>query len=102
MTGAPVDLVAKARLNRGICLGEKGDTDKAIVDFNAVIDIPDIPADLVVRARYNRAVGWSRKGDLDKAMADYIAVIEMTGAPADLAANAREVLDLIRAKKALP
>jgi tetratricopeptide (TPR) repeat protein len=58
---------------RGIAWGTKGDTDKAMVDFNKAIEIDPKNA----RAYYYRGYAWRTKGDNDKAIADFTKVIEI-------------------------
>ncbi|HYH67746.1 MAG TPA: tetratricopeptide repeat protein [Urbifossiella sp.] len=74
---------------RGVTYGERGEADRAVADYTAVIDDPDAPADQRARARINRGVNYGRRGEADREIADYTAVIDDPGAPADERAKAR-------------
>lgn len=84
----PVEYQARALVNRAYCHSEKGDIDKAIADYTAVIELVGAPVDQVAHARINRGVAYKRQGDMDKAITDYTAVIELAGAPVDQVAKA--------------
>jgi tetratricopeptide (TPR) repeat protein len=85
----PVRRKALALIRRGLCYGEKGETDKEIADYTAVIEMPGAPVDQVAMARNNRAICYGQKGESDKAIADYTAVIGTTEAPVDEVTKAR-------------
>lgn len=68
------DDLIKVYFNRGLAWQNgKGEDDKAIVDFNKVIELNPRHA----RAYYNRGCIWSVKGDYAKAIADYSKAIEL-------------------------
>ena len=48
MPDAPAKQRARARVNRGVAYGQRGqagDPERAIADYNAVIAIPDVPVE---------------------------------------------------------
>jgi hypothetical protein len=54
MPDAPVDLRAKAHINRGFAYSQRGqesDADNAIADYTAVIEMPDAGAELRAKAQ---------------------------------------------------
>jgi tetratricopeptide (TPR) repeat protein len=85
---APADQVARALVNRGVTKRLRGDTDGAIADYTAAIELPGAPANQVALALANRGLTKGKLGDTDGAIADYTAAIELPGAPADLVAKA--------------
>jgi tetratricopeptide (TPR) repeat protein len=85
----PTDSRALATFRRATCWAKKGDIDKAIDDYLAVIDITPAAADLIASTRINLGVSWAERGDLDKAISQFTAVADMTDAPTDLVAHAR-------------
>jgi tetratricopeptide (TPR) repeat protein len=64
---------AKALYNRGIALQDKGDLDRALVDFNEAIQLN--PKD--ANAFNNRGITHKDKGDLDRTLADFNAAIRL-------------------------
>ena len=90
LTGAAVDFVAQALINRGFTWGQKGETDKELADYSRVIEqLPSAPVEQVARALTNRGVTWGQKGEIDKALADCTRVIEqLPGAPLEQVAQA--------------
>ena len=50
-------LVHANLVNRGVTKGERGDSDGAIADYTAVIELPDAPADAIEFARKNLDLG---------------------------------------------
>ena len=74
--------------NRGVTYGKRGDTEKGIADYSAVIEMPDAPAEQKAQALVNRGVTYGKRGDTEKEIADYSAVIQMADAPVEQKANA--------------
>jgi|GEM_PF-1029840 len=58
---------------RGVALRTKGNNDRAIVDFDAAIQIDP----KYVSALVDRGVAWRNTGDLDRAIADFDAAIKL-------------------------
>jgi tetratricopeptide (TPR) repeat protein len=73
---------AQALCDRGVTYGRLDDHKNAIVDFTAVIQMPDAPAAQKAAALFNRGVAYTKWDEREKAMADFTAVIEMPEAPA--------------------
>ncbi len=65
--------LAKLHYNRGIKWAAKGDSDRAIADYDATIRLSPRFSD----AYYNRGSAWGNKGDSDSAIADYDAAIKL-------------------------
>jgi len=65
---------AKALYNRGIALRDKGDLDRALVDFNEAIQLN--PKD--ANAFNNRGITHRDKGDLDRALSDFNEAIRLS------------------------
>jgi tetratricopeptide (TPR) repeat protein len=65
---------AKALYNRGIALRDKGDLDRALVDFNEAIQLNPKGAD----AFNNRGITHRDKGDLDRALSDFNEAIRLS------------------------
>ena len=78
---------------RGIAWRRKGDTARAIADFDRSIALKD-----TAQTRYERAVTWRAKGDLDRAVADLGEAVRIDPKMADAyflrATMARERGDL--------
>jgi Flp pilus assembly protein TadD len=68
----PLD-VANALRVRGIALRQKGETDRAIADFDQAIKIN--PQD--ARFYNSRGIAWRMKNDLDRAIADHDTAIQL-------------------------
>ena len=64
---------AQAYYNRGNAYSNKGDTDRAIADYTAAIQLDPTYAN----AYYNRGNGYSNKGDTARAIADYSEAIRL-------------------------
>jgi len=64
---------ADAYNNRGLAWSNKGDTDRAIADFNRAIELDP----KYVYAYNGRGLAWYNKGDTDRAIADYNRAIEL-------------------------
>jgi tetratricopeptide (TPR) repeat protein len=77
-----------ALFRRGVCFGYKGNLDKEIEDYTALIDLPKAPAEQVARALLNRGYRFGQKGDLDKELKDYTALINLPGALVETVAKA--------------
>jgi len=58
---------------RGLVWSDKGDYDKAIVDYTEAIEID--PKNAI--AYYSRGNAWAAKGDYDKAIADFTEAIDL-------------------------
>jgi tetratricopeptide (TPR) repeat protein len=80
---APIELKAKALVNRGVTYYRAGETQKAIADYMAVIELPDAPIAQKAQALFGRGTTYSSHIETDKAIADYTAVIELPGVPID-------------------
>jgi tetratricopeptide (TPR) repeat protein len=58
---------------RGNDWAERGEFDRALVDYDAALRMDP----LFIEAFVNRGVVWARKGDLDRAIADYDAALRL-------------------------
>jgi tetratricopeptide (TPR) repeat protein len=81
--GLSVDRKARALFRRGFCYGEKGEIDKEIADYSAVIELPGAPVDQIAWALYNRGIRYGEKGEVNHEIADYSAVIDLPEAPVE-------------------
>jgi tetratricopeptide (TPR) repeat protein len=88
MSGASVELRAKALFNRGVAYGKQGDFERELSDYSAVVEMPDAPVEMRARALVNRGVIYGQQGDIERALLDYSAIIAMTDAPVDQRARA--------------
>jgi tetratricopeptide (TPR) repeat protein len=71
------DDLALAYYNRGLAYNQKGDPDRAIADFNKVIELnPNFAP-----AYGARGSAYETKGDPDRAIADYRKATELGFAP---------------------
>jgi len=81
-------LLTRALVNRGVAKGQAEDTEGALADFTAVVDMADAPADSKAKALVNRGSAKGQAGDTEGELADYTAVVDMADAPADQKAQA--------------
>jgi len=88
LSGAPVELLAMALVNRAIAYGETGETQRRIDDCTAVTELPGAPVDQVAKALVNRAIAYGETGETQRRIDDCTAVIELSGAPVDQVAEA--------------
>jgi tetratricopeptide (TPR) repeat protein len=66
--------LATALYNRGIAYLDRGDFDRAIADFDRVIELrPDTS-----KAFYNRAISYLRRGEFERAVKDFDRVVQLT------------------------
>jgi hypothetical protein len=65
-----------------------GDTQGAIADCTAVVDMKDAPGGQRASALFSRGVRKGVLGDAQGAIADYTAVVDMKDAPSELRAKA--------------
>jgi tetratricopeptide (TPR) repeat protein len=79
---------AKSLLNRGFAYGKHGEQEKEIVDYTAVVEMPDAPVEQKAKALVNRGFTYGQQGEAERAIADYTAVVQMPDAPAEEKANA--------------
>jgi len=62
---------------------KKGDLEKAIADFNAIIDMKGASTEEVSHALYNLGVAHGALGETENEITDYSAVINLVGAPVE-------------------
>jgi lipoprotein NlpI len=79
--GTPTDTFS--RMKRGLAYKERGQFDKAIADFGAIIALEPFRAEVF----YNRGLAFDTTGQIDKAIEDYNAVIALN--PAYMEAHIR-------------
>ena len=79
---------ALALFNRGSKYSERGEPEKEIADYTALIQMADAPADPKAKALFNRGIRYGQRGEPEKEIADYTALIQMADAPADPRAKA--------------
>jgi len=77
-----------ALFRRGVCFGYKGNLDKEIEDYTALINLPGALVETVAKVLFNRGLCFEKRGNLDKAIEDYSTLIELPGAPAAPVARA--------------
>ncbi|MCD6049981.1 MAG: lipoprotein NlpI [Verrucomicrobia bacterium] len=82
-TSFPVDKRALALYRRAYCYHKKGDVDKGIEGYTAVIDLFEAPVTQIARARVGRALAYGTKNDTKMEAEDYTAVINLIGAPVE-------------------
>jgi len=87
LSGAPVEQVAKALVNRGITYGHAGETQSAIDDYTALIGLPGAPVEQVAKSLVNRGITHGQAGETQREIDDYTAVIGLSGAPAEQVAG---------------
>ena len=83
MSGASVELRAKALFNRGVTYGKQGDIERQLSNYSSVVEMPDAPVELRVKALCYRGVAYGKQGDIEHELSDYSAVVEMPDAPVD-------------------
>jgi tetratricopeptide (TPR) repeat protein len=66
--------------------GQAGNTQQAISDYTAAIELPGAPSDEVARALFNRGFTHCQAGNTQQAISDYTAAIDLPGASSDLVA----------------
>ncbi len=88
MPDAPAEGKARALVNRGATYFQQGESEKAIADYTAVVQMPDAPAEQKANALVNRGATYFQQGESEKAIADYTAVVQMPDASAEQKANA--------------
>jgi len=66
-------------VNRGYTYGQLGESEKAIADYSAVIEMEEAPADQKARALVNRGVRYWHSRQFGASLDDYTAVAEMSG-----------------------
>jgi len=88
LTGAPVEQVARALVNRGITYDQACETQLAIVDYAAVIGLSGAPVELVAEALVYRGITYGKMGEAQLEIADYTTVIGLSGAPVEQVAKA--------------
>jgi tetratricopeptide (TPR) repeat protein len=74
---------ALARLSRGTTYAVQGDFGRALLDFSAVVEMPDAPMELRATALFNRGLAYGQLGDIERALSDCSTVIAMADAPVD-------------------
>jgi lipoprotein NlpI len=66
--------LATTLYNRGLAYERRGEFDRAIQDFDRVIELrPDTS-----KAFYNRAIAYHKKGEFDRAIQDFDRVVQLT------------------------
>jgi tetratricopeptide (TPR) repeat protein len=82
MDGAQSAVVTAALLARGFIYKSIGQAEKALTDWNRVIDSSpsEVPRERVAHAILNRGIFWQESGNLDTALGDFTLVTEMQDA----------------------
>jgi tetratricopeptide (TPR) repeat protein len=88
MSGASVELRAKALFNRGVAYGKQGDFERELSDYSAVVEMPDAPVEMRANTLFRRGLTNERQGDIERALSDLSAVVEMANVPMELRARA--------------
>lgn len=83
LPNAPIEQIANALLYRSWIWSELKDTEKALADYNRLIDqLPGAPVELIAQALLYRGVTWGERKETEKEMADYNRLInQLPGAP---------------------
>ena len=74
---------AMVLFNRGVTYGQHGEQEKEIVDYTAVVQMPDVPAEVKAKALVNRGSTYGQQGESEKAIVDFTAVIQMPDVPSE-------------------
>ncbi|MCH7728805.1 MAG: tetratricopeptide repeat protein [Planctomycetes bacterium] len=74
---------ADAFRTRGITYGGLGESERAIADYSAVIEMTEASGDQKGWALVNRGVSYGQLGESEMAIADYSTVIEMSETPVE-------------------
>ena len=77
-----------ALLNRGAAYSLQGETEKAIQDYSALIDLEDTPTEKRAKALLNRGITYSQQGEIGKEIRDYGALINSEDVPSEQRAKA--------------
>ena len=88
MDEAPVDQRARALVNRGVTYGQLGESEKAIADYSAVIEMDEAPVDQRAMALVNRGVQYWHSQQFESSLNDFTAVAGMTGVSSSTKTNA--------------
>ncbi len=70
--------MAQALVNRGISKGLLGDTQGAIADYTAVVELPGAPPEHVAKALVNRGIAYGSAENHQKALEDCEAALAVT------------------------
>ena len=87
MSGASVELRAKALFNRGVTYGKQGDIERQLSNYSSVVEMPDAPVEMRAKSLLYRGVAYGKQGDFERELSDYSAVVEMPDAPVEMRAN---------------
>ncbi len=82
-----LQVVARSLFNRGVAKSQLSNTQGAIDDFSAVLQLEDAPVDQIARSLFSRGVAKGRQGDTQGAIDDYSAVLQLVDAPVDQVAR---------------
>jgi tetratricopeptide (TPR) repeat protein len=88
MSGASVELRAKALFNRGVTYGKQGDIERQLSNYSSVVEMPDAPVEMRAKSLLYRGVAYGKQGDFERELSDLSAVVEMANVPMELRACA--------------
>jgi len=78
----------EARTGLGVALGQSGEHEKAMEEFDALVSTTKLEQPLLCTAHVNRGLSKYLLGDTEGAIADYTAVVDLPGALPGLVAKA--------------
>ena len=78
-----LQVVARSLFNRGVAKSQLSNTQGAIDDYSAILQLEDAPVDQVADSLLNRGVTKGQQGDTQGAIDDFSAVLQLEAAPVD-------------------
>lgn len=93
---------ATSLYKRGMKNAKDRKYEKAIADYNSVLEMPKAPADLKAMALFNRALTYSSTKEYDKAQEDLNKVLKLPHLAPDVKEAARLKLERMRKRLASP
>lgn len=83
---------ATSLYKRGMAKAKKRDTEGAIADYTAILNMRNAPEDVKAMARFNRALAYSSAGEYENAKEDLNSVLAAEETPANIQSAAEKKL----------